>query len=255
MYKILAKTLFLGKQVIYMPTCHSTNDIAMAGLKKPDMYEGCIVITDNQVAGRGQLGNEWISSPGLNLTFSIVLKPNSTFIREQFFLNMAVSLSILDVLKEILPNEVVNVKWPNDIYVNENKIGGILIENTLRPPFLENATVGLGLNVNQNQFLFDNATSLSVLTGEKFDLAKLLEDLIISLEIRYRQLKSGDFDLIKRDYIKNLLGYNQVRMFYSEHRFKGTIRDISIEGKLKVEVDREIRTFDLKEIRQLRPKR
>ena len=75
MYKILAKTLFLGKEVVYMPSCHSTNDIALQQIKKPDTREGLIVITDDQTQGRGQRGNQWKSEPNSNLTFSVILKP------------------------------------------------------------------------------------------------------------------------------------------------------------------------------------
>jgi len=252
LYKILAKTLFLGKQVIYMPTCHSTNDIAMSMLEKPDIHEGCIVITDNQTAGRGQRGNSWVSESGLNLTYSIILKPSSILIKDQFFISMAISLSIFDVLDQMLPNDQVKIKWPNDIYVNESKIGGILIENTLKPPFLESAVVGIGLNINQRDFGLEKATSLALLTNKEIELDQFLEKLVFSLEARYRQLKLGENDLIKGAYLKNLFGYLVIRRFSSEYEFSGTIVGVSSEGKLQVEVDREVLEFDLKEIKFLR---
>lgn len=251
MYKILAKTLFLGKQVIYMPTCHSTNDIAIEHLEKPDTHEGCIVITDNQTAGRGQRGNVWFSTPGLNLTFSIILKPTSLLINDQFIFNMAVSLSIVDVLDEMLPDENVKIKWPNDIYVNDQKIGGILIENTIEPPFMKTTIVGVGINVNQREFSLKRSTSLALLADKEYNLPLLLETLILSLEIRYRQLKTGKHDLIREDYFKRLLGYRQLRRFYSEFEFEATIVGVTDAGKLMVKKGNENIQFDLKEIKFL----
>lgn len=251
MYKILAKTLFLGKQVIYMPTCHSTNDFAIECLEKPDTHEGCIVITDNQTAGRGQRGNLWISSSGLNLTFSVILKPTSLLISDQFVFNMAISLSIVDVLHDILPNENVKIKWPNDIYVNDYKVGGILIENTIEPPFMKTSIVGIGINVNQREFSLERTSSLSLLTGNEYDLKDLLEKLVLSMELRYGQLKSSKFELIRSDYLKYLLGYRQLRRFYSEFEFEATIVGVTDTGKLKVKRGNENLEFDLKEVKFL----
>ena len=251
MYKILAKPLFLGKQLIYMPTCHSTNDIAIDLLEKPDTHEGCIVITDNQTAGKGQRGKVWISAPGLNLTYSIILKPTSLLIRDQFIFNMAVSLSIVDVLNRMLTNARVNIKWPNDIYVDEKKIGGILIENTLEPPFMKTSVVGIGLNVNQRKFSLEKITSLSLLENKEINLEQFLENLVLSLEIRYRQLKSADYELIRADYLKYLLGYLQLRSFYSEFEFEATIIGVTDTGKLRLKKAREIMEFDIKEIKFL----
>jgi BirA family transcriptional regulator, biotin operon repressor / biotin---[acetyl-CoA-carboxylase] ligase len=234
-----------------MPTCHSTNDIALEWLEKPDTHEGCIVITDNQTAGRGQRGNSWISAPGLNLTFSIILKPTSLLIKDQFIFNMAVSLSIVDVLEKILPDSAVKIKWPNDIYVDEKKIGGILIENTLEPPFMKTAIVGIGLNVNQRKFTLEKITSLRLLTDKKFKLEQILENLILSLELRYRQLKAGNYELIRSDYLKHLLGYLQLRSFYSEFEFEAMIMGVTDVGKLTLKKGREIMEFDLKEIKFL----
>lgn len=249
MYKILAKTLFLGKQLIYMPTCHSTNDIAIELLEKPDTHEGCIVITDNQTAGKGQRGNVWISAPGLNLTYSVILKPTTLLIKDQFIFNMAVSLSIVDVLDKMLPDAIVKIKWPNDIYVDEKKIGGILIENTLEPPFMKTSVVGIGLNVNQRKFSLEKITSLALLTNKEISLERLLENLILSLELRYRQLKSGNYELIRADYLKHLLGYLQLRSFYSEFEFEATIVGVTDTGKLRLKKGREMMQFDIKEVK------
>ena len=89
---------------------------------------------------------------------------------------MAVSLSIVDVLNRMLTNARVNIKWPNDIYVDEKKIGGILIENTLEPPFMKTSVVGIGLNVNQRKFSLEKITSLSLLENKEINLEQFLEN-------------------------------------------------------------------------------
>ena len=251
MYKILAKTLFLGKQVIYMPTCHSTNDIAMNMLKNPDTSEGCLVITDNQMAGRGQRGNSWLSTPKLNLTFSLILKPNFLPIKDQFSLNIAISLAVADTLKDLLPEKDVKVKWPNDIYVGEHKIAGILLENTLRPPFLEYSVSGIGLNVNQRSFDLPRTTSIITHTGSETELSTLLESLVMSIEQQYLQLKSNRLDILKTDYLTNLFGFGVPRKFQSEFEFTGVIEGVTKEGKLIVASDGRSAEYDLQEIKFL----
>lgn len=217
-------------------------------LEKPDNQEGIVIVTDNQTSGKGQRGNVWHSEPGLNLTFSIILKPNTLQIKHQFNLNMMASLAVSDMLKELLPTEEVKVKWPNDVYVNEKKISGILIENTLKPPFLEYAVVGIGLNVNQERFGSDKATSMKRISRQDHSLPELFELLIFSLEKRYMQLKSREYPLLKTDYMTHLIGFRHSRRFRSEYEFEGVIEDVSEEGKLLINIKGQRKAFDLKEI-------
>eukprot|EP01137_Pigoraptor_chileana_P015025 Opistho-2@5140 len=107
-----------------------------------------VIITDNQTAGRGQRGNVWEASIGENLTFSLILKPNFLKASEQFQLNVAVSLGVLDCLSEYI-DEDLKVKWSNDIYFQNQKMGGILIENTLQGYQIGYSVIGIGLNINQ----------------------------------------------------------------------------------------------------------
>ena len=120
MYKSLAKTLFVGKNLIFLTTCHSTNEEAADRVRKGRQVEGTIIITDNQTRGRGQQSNRWWSEPGKNLTFSLILHPKELLVEEQFLLNTVTSLAITDVLDLLFPGAV--VKWPNDIYVKDEKL-------------------------------------------------------------------------------------------------------------------------------------
>lgn len=249
MYKILANTIFLGKDVHFLPECHSTNDTALQLVRERRAKEGTIVICENQTQGKGQRGNTWISEPCKNLTFSLVLRPTFLDISEQFYLNMTVSNSIRKLLQDYIPN--LQVKWPNDLVVpGFGKIGGILIENTFSGEGWENAVVGIGLNVNQLNFNASGATSLSLLTGNQFDLEELFRLLITQLEQGYILLKKGKWKEIKAEYLHNLFLKDRVSKFSSEGKeFSGIITGISQEGKLEISLQNGDEVlFGLKEV-------
>ncbi len=166
-------------------------------------------------------------------------------------LNIIISLAITDLLHELIPQENVKVKWPNDVYVNDQKIAGILIENTLNPPFIENSVVGIGLNVNQMNMEVGNAISLANLLNKESDLIEILERLVLAIETRYLELKATKRYELKEEYVSRLLGLNQTRSFYAEHPFKGIIIGISETGKLQVNVGHNTEEFDIKEIQFL----
>jgi len=249
MYKILANTIFLGKDVQFLPECHSTNDIALNLVKNRLATEGTIVIADHQLNGKGQRGNHWLTQKGLNLTFSIVLKPRFLDISEQFFLNMAVSNSIRKLLQEYIPN--LKVKWPNDLVVPDfGKIGGILIENTFTGEGWEYAVVGIGININQLEFESTKATSLAKITGSSFELPELFRLLVTQIEQGYLQLRRGKWNEIKSEYLHHLY-LKDIWCDYEDSlgRFCGKILGISNRGKLEIERENgEIQVFDLKEV-------
>lgn len=249
MYKILANTIFLGKDVHFLPECHSTNDTALQLVRERRAKEGTIVICENQTQGRGQRGNTWVSEPGKNLTFSLVLRPVFMDISEQFYLNMTVSNSIRKLLQDYIPN--LQVKWPNDLVVpGFGKIGGILIENTFSGEGWENAVVGIGLNVNQLNFNASGATSLSLLTGNQFNLEELFRLLITQLEQGYILLKKGKWKEIKAEYLHHLFLKDLVAKFSSEGKeFSGIITGISQAGKLEISLQNGDEVlFGLKEV-------
>ncbi|RIW13655.1 biotin--[acetyl-CoA-carboxylase] ligase [Algoriphagus lacus] len=249
MYKILANTIFLGKDVLFLPECHSTNDKALELIRSGKAKEGSIVICANQTRGKGQRGNSWEVESGQNLTFSLILEPHFLDISEQFNLNMMVSNSIRRLLQEYLPD--LKVKWPNDLVIpGSGKIGGILIENILSSSAWEFAVVGIGLNINQRQFGISKATSLAKVTGGQFDLEELFRMLIAHLEQGYISLKKGKIEDIRRDYLLHLYLREEWAFFKDESTaFEGKILGVSKDGKLQMELRNGfLRLFDLKEI-------
>ncbi len=248
MYKILANSLFLGKNVVFVPECHSTNTLLSDLAQKTQQQEGTVVITHAQTKGRGQRGNGWEAEPGKNLTFSVLLKPHFLTPSTQFNLTIAVSLALADFLKtKISPRPY--IKWPNDMLVNNQKICGILIENTLAGESIQQSVVGIGLNVNQRHFTSPTATSLQLETGVEFDLATELSDLVTCLESRYLQLRSGKFSELRQEYLNNLYWINEDQQFVANGRvFKGNIEGIDELGKLAVREHNRVNYYGIKEI-------
>ena len=238
----------MGHSLVFMPECHSTNDEATRLIQTTKMMDGTVVITANQTAGRGQRGNTWIVEPGKNLTFSIFIKPSFLQARDQFYLNMAFSLGVHDYIKDKL-DCMVNVKWPNDVLLNEKKASGILIENHLHGQHIQHSIVGIGLNVNQKTFAIDTATSLSMEASQEFDLNDALADLLVFLETRFIQLRSQDFKKLTVDYLSSLYRMGEAHSFKSgDEMFVGTISGIDPSGKLKIETGSGTRHFNVKEV-------
>lgn len=256
MYKICPKSLFVGQKIVYLPSCQSTNDEAAGLLLTQDLPEGTVVVTDRQTAGRGQRGNQWEAEAGQNLTLSLVLTPTFLTATEQFWLNMAVSLAINDTLTPLLPGGGLTIKWPNDVYVYDKKLGGVLIENTLQGYTLAHSIVGVGLNVNQMQFSLPTATSLLLEnyvgnpTSDGYVLPALLTTLCEQLEKRYLQLRAGKRSQLRETYLNHLYRYQQPHPYEADdHRFIGTIVDVDDLGRLGLWIDGEVQYFGFKEVR------
>ncbi len=138
---------------------------------------GTVIAAFKQSAGRGQKGNSWESEPGKNSTLSLLLKKPNIAVKEQFYLSEAVSLAIVDVLEQYAHG--FKIKWPNDIYYNDRKISGILIEHSLSGEGIEHTIIGAGVNINQQVFISGapNPVSLSNITGQLYKTVQLTEQL------------------------------------------------------------------------------
>lgn len=157
-------------------SCNSTNSVA-ASFPLPGRGEPVrFVATAEQTAGRGQKGNSWEAEPGRNLTFSAVWHPEGVAPVEQFAISEAVALAVVDLLSKY--GIEAKVKWPNDIYVADRKICGILIEHSLLGNEITRTIAGVGINVNQEKFVSNapNPVSMKQLTGVKYDLATLMRE-------------------------------------------------------------------------------
>ncbi|MBO4720255.1 MAG: biotin--[acetyl-CoA-carboxylase] ligase [Prevotella sp.] len=145
-----------------------------------------IVVADYQTAGKGCGSNSWESERGKNLTFSMLIHPEEIPANEQFRITEMTSVAMCETLKRYGCKEV-SIKWPNDIYVGDRKICGMLIENRLQGSVIKDSIIGIGLNVNQREFLSDapNPVSLYQLTGQEFDLGELLKAFLDAFDSSY----------------------------------------------------------------------
>ena len=251
MYKIPANTLFMGKNLVFVPECPSTNTLALQISQQSPVKEGTLVITDHQTAGKGQQGNVWEAEPGDNLTFSLILKPNFLAVTRQFFLNIVVCLALKDYMME-KTSDIIYIKWPNDILVHERKISGILIENQLQGSAIQTSIVGVGFNINQARFQAPSAISLSLVTGKAYDRERELPLIIGFIESRYLQLRQGNDDELMDQYLSNLYRRHKKHTYFSNgNEFEGEIEDLDQTGKLRIRTNEGVRAFDVREVRYL----
>lgn len=215
-----------------------------------------VIITDKQTAGRGQAGNKWLSPPGENLTFSILLRPGYDGLpaikaAKQFLISRIATLSVSDLLEE---NGIkCRIKWPNDIYVGNKKICGMLIENTLTSDQVASSIIGIGLNVNQDVFSPElmNPTSMYKVSGEKYGLEKCLQVFLKNFAL-YMALAGGKEEDIKEKYLARLYRLGELSGFRDikeDKVFKGRIKGVAENAKLIVEMpDGSDKEFAFKEI-------
>ncbi|MEH6304448.1 biotin--[acetyl-CoA-carboxylase] ligase [Olivibacter sp. CPCC 100613] len=243
--------LIVGENIITLQQVSSTNDYLKSNLSNSKPYtEGTVIMAVEQYAGKGQAGNVWKSEPGKNLICSILLNPTFLLPKDQFELNIAVSLAIIDTLEPILGKNL-RIKWPNDIYYLDKKIGGILIENILRGISWKHAIIGIGLNINQTDFGDYQAKSVSLkqLLNREFEVKTLLQTLCFHLSIEYQKLKGRQAAQQKKRYKGFLYRLGQPANFLIAGQCKnGTILDVSKEGKLIVDFDGKLTEYAIKEI-------
>lgn len=249
------KTLFIGQNTVDLKSVDSTNSYASELLRQNAPPEGTLIYTFDQQNGRGQRGNTWDSEPNKNATLSYILYPTFLSADKQFLLNKITCLAVSDLMAETLQisqkTQTINIKWPNDIYVGNKKIAGILIENTLRENSIKSSVIGIGINVNQTTFKSNiNATSLASLTNTSHDLMHCIERLSEFMEARYLQLKANKSELIDTEYLQKLYQLNEWKNYTSNNEiFEGKIMGVSPYGKLRVQLrSEEVKEFYLQEI-------
>ncbi len=243
--------LFVGQNIVSLLRVDSTNSYLRNELtKSTPLPEGTVILAEEQYAGRGQKNSAWLSQPGKNLTFSILLNPTFLSPEKQFMLNKAVCIAINDVLSTII-GEGLKIKWPNDIYVNNDKLGGILIENNIRGGKINYSIIGIGLNVNQLEFpqSLKNVTSVSKILQQDYDLKTLLNEICRAIEWRYLQLKEGMYELLDYDYLKKLYRLGKSHQFLIDGSERtGVITGVNEQGFLEVEFSKGLQAFRFKEI-------
>ena len=225
-------------QIVRLATVDSTNrharDEAAALWKNRGTCDFAVVTAGHQTAGRGQRGNTWNSNADENLLLSIIVRPGETLeVSKQFLLSQAVTLSIHDAMK--CHGIDTQLKWPNDIYVGNRKLAGILLELDYAGAFVEQAIIGIGLNVNQENFppMDRTPVSMKMLRKRDFILDDVLAAVLDLFEYYYTEMRFGNRDAIAAEYKRVLLGMNERHTFSDrDGHFDAVIQDVESDGHL-----------------------
>ncbi|MCX6305680.1 MAG: biotin--[acetyl-CoA-carboxylase] ligase, partial [Bacteroidetes bacterium] len=234
----------IGKKIVELDYVDSTNAYANRLISTGESDDGIVIWAYEQSAGRGQMDHTWISEAGKNLTFSICLRPHFLAPDRQFQLNKAIALGVLDFIRSFrFPGPqsrqpFAHIKWPNDIYVDEEKIGGILIENKIMGSVLDTSIIGIGININQTRFAPDipNPVSLIHILRHETVLKDALSSLCSLLNKRYMELNQPDPGNLDKEFDQNLMGFDEWRNFLCDGTLlEGKIKGVDEMGRLCVE--------------------
>jgi BirA family transcriptional regulator, biotin operon repressor / biotin---[acetyl-CoA-carboxylase] ligase len=225
--------------IISLKRVDSTNNYARLLIDNNELTDETVICTAFQQQGRGQQNNSWESEAGKNLTFTLVLFTKYLKAEKQFYLAQTISIGIVNFLKSHKIDA--QIKWPNDIYEGERKIAGILIENSILNDTLIYSLVGIGLNVNQQNFSsnLSNVQSMKNVTLKEYDLNELLNQLLIKLKIQVERLRKNEYVRLKNDYIRLLYKFDRISQFSVNGKiFSGKIIDVEENGQLLILTDK-----------------
>jgi len=244
--------------IIKIDSVNSTNSELKKLCSEQRLPSFSTIVAGKQTAGRGQAGNFWESEPYKNLTFSVVLFPENLPAKQSFIISRIFSLAIKETLEKY--TEHISIKWPNDIYYQDKKICGILIENEITGVNISSSIIGIGLNINQEIFISDasNPISLRQITNKTYHLNEFLDSILKIAEEKYQQFLSGGLTpsifnshCIRNDY-QNAL-YRKVGYYTYEDkngRFQACIKEVKDDGTLILETEnKEIKHYLFKEVR------
>lgn len=243
----MLKSINIGKRIIELTTCASTNVTALEKIKEGELVQGDVVFTKEQTAGKGQKGSAWETETDKNLIASFVLEP--VFLRPsyQFELTVVASLALISLLEK--KGVAAKIKWPNDIYLNEKKLAGMLIENKIKGSKLSFSVVGVGLNVNQTSFNEPKAISLKQFMKTDFSVMGLLLELSNELGFFYAELKKG-IDL-RPLYFQKLIGIEKEILFDDGEQFWSKVVGVDDYGALQLLKNGVEKKYGVKEVKFL----
>ena len=240
-------------EIIHIRETNSTNNYLKELLQTQNVDEGTVVWADFQSAGKGQRGNGWESEAGKNILFSIVLFPGFIKAGEQFILSQIVSLAVANCLQEY--TEGISIKWPNDIYWNEKKICGILLENTILEDNIGHSVAGIGININQVDFRSDapNPVSLKQITNRDYNLEEILKTVVDNINVYYQQIKIGKTYSLIKQYKESLFRKDGYHLYNDGiSNFLARIQDVDSSGILILKTkEGEERHFAFKEVKYI----
>lgn len=236
----------IGQKIISLSVVDSTNNYTAKLHSAHEIDHGAVILAENQSNGRGQRGTEWQSEPGKNLTFSFLLTEINLSVMDQFRLNQLTSLALVNALSD--KGIDASIKWPNDIYIGRNKVAGMLIENSIGSEGLKSSVIGIGLNVNQDDFKELQATSIKKETGKDHNIHETLFSFIYHYNELFDLLDEPD--MLTRKYLNKLMGVKTpIKFTYDQKHFTGQVKGIDEIGRIQLTADGiDHGPFSLKEV-------
>jgi len=224
----------LGRPLMYQAVTGSTNDDALAAARSGAPH-GSVFVADEQTAGRGRRGNSWLAAPGESLLFSVIVRPELE-LAQASALTLSIGLALRDAtLPLVAPSDSVQIKWPNDLYVNGKKLAGILLESQLQGERLQAVVIGVGLNVATRDFpqeIAARATSLSLLGEKSVEREPLLQSLLDAIAARLDEYqRSGIAGILEELNASDALFGKPVRV----DAVTGVGRGLDAQGRLLLE--------------------
>lgn len=237
-------------KTLYLEETDSTNDF-LRYYTPEEGEEMTVVWTDFQRKGRGQGANHWESEAGKNLTFSVLIHPDEVRAQDQYIISMAVAETMHRYLSGML-DAAVHIKWPNDIYVGDSKIGGILIENHLSGEHIKDCIIGIGLNVNQTVFVSDapNPISLRMIDDREWNREEVLQGLIAELVWQFKHFR---IDVIRKKYRRHLYRREGIYPYCDvDGEFEAELLEVENDGHLVLlDTEGRQRRYAFKEVAYL----
>jgi len=251
LYRIFA--IRMEFDIHHIDRVDSTNRYAFGLCTREEIAEGIVYLAREQYAGKGYHQNSWLSEKGKNLTFSLVLRPEFILPSDQFVLTQIISLALTDLLNSFIINHPIHIKWPNDIYIDNGKACGILVQNSIMGDKIDFSVVGIGLNVNQTEFPAElpNPVSMAGITGEVHDTDVIFKKMLEYIGRRYEQFRNKpDRKSLKKEYLDNLYRIGQPTEFKDETGyFIGQITDVDEFGRLEIILsDGSRKKYNFKEV-------
>lgn len=237
----------IGRKMIHLESVDSTNNYVANLLKDGGLASGTVIMADDQFQGKGQRCAEWLSNAGMNLTLSIYLNDVNLSVDRQFKITQIISIGIQRFLNK--HGIASTIKWPNDSYVNHQKIAGILIENRISAGKIDSTIIGIGLNVNQLDFGVLNATSMIKETGDSYILNELYFSFIHMIDETWETFMENEASL-NQNYLEGLYQLGEIHNYSDKNGvFIGEIIGVTPSGKLKIRREGVIFDYSMKEVK------
>ncbi|MDX1685549.1 MAG: biotin--[acetyl-CoA-carboxylase] ligase [Saprospiraceae bacterium] len=231
------------KRTVFLDQVDSTNTYALELVRRSRPEHGTVVFTEYQTSGRGQRGRTWEANKGQNALFSVIYYPTGLAPADHFKLNKIVSVSLFEAISELVSADFLSIKWPNDLYFDDRKVAGMLIQNVIRGKEIDHTVIGLGINVNQERFPghLVKATSLSIITGMKKVPLEVTRKIVDHLD---EEMNNFDQARIDDVYSANLYLKGKKHTFRSGGlTFTGEIRGVDDEGRLIIDKEGKLEKF------------